>query len=112
MAYDIVAFKLNKLLQYVIVLIQKNNCLKPFIVWYCINIRALFRTKLLPVTHDLVDTLMLTVKPIYKRSNDDQKWATKKHETPFALTFKAKLTISIVLEDLHFLPVHHSFLPV
>ena len=29
--------------------------------------RALCRTKLLPVTHVLVDTWMLTVKPIYKR---------------------------------------------
>ena len=28
--------------------------------------RALCRTKLLPVTHVLVDTWMLTVKPVYK----------------------------------------------
>ena len=54
-------------------------------------LRALCRTKLLPVTHVLVDTWMLTVKPVYKLSNvsDDQKWTTNTHVTPFILTFKA-----------------------
>ena len=53
--------------------------------------RDLYRIKLLPVTHVLVDTWMLTVKPIYKLSNvpDDLKWATNTHMTPFTLTFKA-----------------------
>ena len=31
--------------------------------------RALCKIKLLPVTHVLVDTWMLTVKPVYKLSN-------------------------------------------
>ena len=53
--------------------------------------RALRRIKLLPVTHVLVDTWMLTVKPIYKLLNvsDDLKWTTNTHMTPFPLTFKA-----------------------
>ena len=53
--------------------------------------RALFRIKLLPVTHVLVDTWILpvTVKLVYKLSNvpDDLKWATNTHMTPFTLTF-------------------------
>ena len=53
--------------------------------------RALCRIKLLPVTHVLVDTWMLTVKPVYKLLNvsDDLKWTTNTHVTPFSLTFKA-----------------------
>ena len=53
--------------------------------------RALCRIKLLPVTHVLVDTWMLTVKPVYELSDvpDDLKWATNTHMTPFTLTFKA-----------------------
>ena len=41
--------------------------------------RALCRTKLLPVTHVLVDTWMLTVNLVYKLSNapDDLKWTIK-----------------------------------
>ena len=64
--------------------------------------RALCRIQLLPVTHVLVDTWMLTVKPVYKLLNvsDDLKWTTNTHLTPFSLTFKAYLTISTVLEDL------------
>ena len=60
---------------------------------------------------------MLTVKPVYKLSDvsDDLKWATNIHVTPFTLTFKAKLTISIFLEDcfssVTFLPVHLYFYP-
>ena len=54
-------------------------------------VRALCRITLLPVTHVLVDTWMLTVKPIYKLLNvsDDLKWTTNTHVTPFSLTFKA-----------------------
>ena len=39
--------------------------------------------KLLPVTHVLVDTWMLTVKLVYKLSDvpDDLKWATTTHDT-------------------------------
>ena len=39
----------------------------------------------------LVDTWMLTVKPVYKLLNvsDDLKWTTYTHVTPFSLTFKA-----------------------
>ena len=39
--------------------------------------------------HVLVDTLMLTVKLVYKLSDvpDDLKWATNTHLTPFTLTF-------------------------
>ena len=67
---------------------------------------------------------MLTVKLVYKLSTvpDDLKWATNAHMTPFTLTFKAQLTISMVLEDffllLHFYtrpPIStrpYSFLPV
>ena len=53
--------------------------------------RALCRIKLLPVTHVLVDTWMLTVKPVYKLLNvsDDLKWTTNTHVTPFSLAFKA-----------------------
>ena len=53
--------------------------------------RALCRIKLLPVTHVLVDTWMLTVKPAYKLLNvsDDLKWTTNTHVTQFLLTFKA-----------------------
>ena len=68
---------------------------------------------------------MLTVKPVYKLLNvsDHLKWTTNTHVTQFSLTFKAQLTISMVLGDLFysfivFQPVHHiytrpySFLPV
>ena len=53
--------------------------------------RALCRIKLLPITHVLVDTCMLTVKPVYTLFNvsDDLKWATNTHMTPFILPFKA-----------------------
>ena len=52
--------------------------------------RALCRIKLLPVTHVLVDTWMLTVKLVYKLSNvpDGLKWAKNIHMTPFTLTIK------------------------
>ena len=51
--------------------------------------KALCRIKLLPVTHVLVDTWMLT--PVYKLLNvsDDLKWTTNTHVTQFSLTFKA-----------------------
>ena len=54
-------------------------------------IRALCRIQLLPVTPVLVDTWMLTVKPVYKLSNvpDDLKWTTDTHVTPFTPTSKA-----------------------
>ena len=53
--------------------------------------RALCRIKLLPVIHVLVDTCMLTVKPVYKLLNvsDDLKWTTNTQLTQFLLTFKA-----------------------
>ena len=53
--------------------------------------RALCRIKLLPVTHVLVDTWMLTVKSVYKLLNvsGDLKWTTNTRVTPFSLTFKA-----------------------
>ena len=88
-------------------------------------VRALCRIKLLPVTHDLVNTWMLIVKPVYKLLNvsHDLKWTTNTHVTAFSLTFKAYLTICMVLEDFFkiffcsfiFLPVHNPstiFLPV
>ena len=55
------------------------------------KVRTLCRIKLLPVTHVLVDTWMLNVKPVYKLSNvsDDLIWTTNTHVTPFTLTFKA-----------------------
>ena len=50
---------------------------------------GLYAGELLPVTHALVDTWMLTVRPVYKLSNVsyDLKWTT--HVTPFILAFKA-----------------------
>ena len=47
--------------------------------------------KLLPVTHVLVDTWMLTIKPVYTLLNvsEDLKWTTITHVTPFSLTFKS-----------------------
>ena len=59
---------------------------------------------------------MLTIKLVYELSDvaDDLKWATNTHMTPFTLTFKAQLTISMVLEDLFcsfILPVHPYFCP-
>ena len=58
---------------------------------YMYQSRALCRIKLLPVTHVLVDTWMLTVKPVYKllKVSDDLKWTTNTHVTPFLLTLKA-----------------------
>ena len=85
-----------------------------FDFWSYLCCRALCRIKLLPVTHVLVDTWMLTVKLIYKLSNvpDELKWATNTHVTPFTLTFKAELTISMVfLFCFIFLPVHPYFYP-
>ena len=59
--------------------------------WLQLGGRALCRIKLLPVTHVLVDTWMLTVKLVDELSSvpDDLKWATNTHMTPFTLTFKA-----------------------
>ena len=52
----------------------------------CIS-RALCRIKLLPlpVTHVLVNTWMLIVKPVYNLLNvsDDLKWTINTHVTPF-----------------------------
>ena len=50
----------------------------------CVS-RALCRTKSLPVTRVLVDTLMLTVKTVYKLLNvsDDLKWTTNTRDTIF-----------------------------
>ena len=89
-------------------------------VWY----RALCRIQLLPVTHVLVDTWMLTVKPVDKllKVSDDLSWTTNTHVTPFH-SLSRQLTISMVLEDpflfyfllLHFFtrppPVHPYFYP-
>ena len=57
----------------------------------CVTGRVLCKIKLLPVTHVLVDTWMLTGKPVYKLLNvsDDLKWTTNTRETPFSFTFKA-----------------------
>ena len=62
-----------------------------------IRSRALCRIKLLPVTHDLVDTWMLTVKVVYKLSNvpDDLKLATNTHVTPFTPTYSQGITNNI-----------------
>ena len=53
--------------------------------------RALCRIKLLPVTHVLVDTWTLTVKPVYKLLNvsNDLKWTINTLVSLFSLTFKA-----------------------
>ena len=54
----------------------KNECPRERTIFYKLDITcihrtllkpmALYRTKLLPVTHVLVDTWMLNVKPVYK----------------------------------------------
>ena len=69
---------------------QKTSDLES-INHHCVETRALCRIKLLPVTHVLVDTWMLTVKLVYEFSDvpDDLKWATNTHMIPFTLTFKA-----------------------
>ena len=56
-----------------------------------VKCRALCRITLLPVTHVLVDTWMLTVKLVYELSDvsDDLKRATNTLMTQFTLTFKA-----------------------
>ena len=58
---------------------------------YILQSWALCRITLLPVTHVLVDTWMLTVKAVYELSNvyDDLKWTTNTRVTPFTLTFYA-----------------------
>ena len=68
-------------------IIMMSQYLKYLRVMY----RALCRIKLLPVTHVLVDTWMLTVMLVYELWSmpDDLKWATNTHMTPFILTFKA-----------------------
>ena len=50
---------------------------------YTLVFSALCRIKLLPVTHVLVDTWMLTVNPVYKLLNvsDDLKWTTNTYDT-------------------------------
>ena len=69
--------------------------------------RALCMIKLLPVTHVLVDTWMLTVKPVYKLLNvsDDLKWTTNTNTTKcdtIFTHFQGITTISMVLENLFF----------
>ena len=64
--------------------------------------RALCRTKLLPVTHVLVDTWMWTVKPVYKLKNvsDDLKWTTNTHVTLLHSLLWHNWQYLLVLEDL------------
>ena len=75
--------------------------------------RALCRIKLLPVTHVLVDTWMLTVKLVYELSSvsDDLKWATNTHMTPFTLTFNIYGFGRPFFCSLIFYPVHPYFCP-
>ena len=80
--------------------------------WDGVKVRALCRIKLLPVTHVLVDTWLLTVKPVYKLSDvpDDLKWATNTHGTIY--THFQGITNNIYGFGrpfsllLHFLPIH------
>ena len=67
-----------------------NNIFMPKRKITCTANRALCRKKLLPVTHVLADTWMLTVKLVYKLSNvpDDPKWATNTHMTQFYTHFQ------------------------
>ena len=66
-------------------------CIIKITFLFLLTASALCRIQLLPVTHELVVTWMLTVKLVYKLSNvpDDLKWARNTHLTPFTLTFKA-----------------------
>ena len=70
---------------------ESINTIYPVVLYSLHLARALCRIKLLPVTHVLVDTWMLTVMPVYKLLNvsDDLKWTTNTHMTQFSLTFKA-----------------------
>ena len=54
----------------------------------CDVVRALCRIKLLLFTHVLVDTWMLTVKPVYKLSNvsDDLKWTINTQHDFYSLS--------------------------
>ena len=60
-------------------------------IFVCAGARALCSITLLPVTRVLVDTWMVTVKPVDNILNmsDDLKWTTNTYVTPFSLTFKA-----------------------
>ena len=86
--------------------------------------RALCRIKLLPVTHVLVDTWMLTVKPVYKLLNvsDDLKWTTNTHDTIFThfqgisnniygFGRRIFLLLHFFTRPPIFLPVHIRFYP-
>ena len=75
--------------------------------------RALCRIKLLPVTLVLVDTWMLTVKPVYKLLNvsDDLKWTTNTHVTPFSPFFCSLICLPVHNPSTIFLPVHIRFYP-
>ena len=79
---------------------------------------------LLPVTHVLVDTWMLTVKPVYKLLNvsDDLKWTSYKHTCDTIFTHFQGLTNNIYgfgrlfapsffYPSTIFLPVHICFYP-
>ena len=73
--------------------------------------RALCRIKLLPVTHVLVDTWMLTVKLVYKHSDvpDDLKWTTNTHDTIYT-HFQGKFFFLLLFFTRP--PYFYSFLPV
>ena len=84
-----------------------------------LHIRALCRIKLLPVTHVLVDTWMLTVELVYKLSNC--AWWPEmgyKHTYDTIYTHFQGITNNIygfgrpfISLLLHFLPVHPYFYP-
>ena len=84
--------------------------------WANGRVRALCRTKLLPVTRVLVDTWMLTVKPVFKLSNvpHDLNRATNTHDTIY--THFQGITNNIYSFGRLFctfisLPVHPYFYP-
>ena len=76
--------------------------------------RALCWIKLLPVTHVLVDTWMLTVKPVYKLLNvsDDLKWTTNTHVTHFQGVTNNMYGFGRPFLLLHFFTRPPIFLPV
>ena len=74
--------------------------------------RTLCRTKLLPVTHVLVDTRMSTVKPVYKLKMCLMTWnGLQTHMWHHLHSLLRHSWQYLVLEDLFcsfiFLPVHH-----
>ena len=83
--------------------LMRNDHCSHQVLWTSSH-RDLCRTKLLPVTHVLVDTWMLTLKPVYKHKNVDYKYTC---DTITLLRHNWHLQVFL----LHFFPVHPYLYP-